>query len=218
MLKEFKEFISRGNVMDMAVGIIMGAAFTAIVNSMVGDLIMPIIGVATSGVDFADKFVRIKRRNLCEPQGRERRRRAGYLVWRVHQRHHQFCHRLIRDLHAGQGRQQTQAPERKTRRQGRAAPAAGHRPAHGNPGFIEEISLKRTGLSFAPSNFGAPPLKRAHSSAGRALAWHARGRRFDPDWVHHFPPHTPHILETPDFRFSAMRRLLSTYRAATSSV
>lgn len=57
MLKEFKEFIARGNVMDMAVGIIMGAAFTAIVNSMVGDLIMPVIGVITSGVDFADKFV-----------------------------------------------------------------------------------------------------------------------------------------------------------------
>ncbi len=57
MLKEFKEFISRGNVIDMAVGIIMGAAFTAIVNSMVGDLIMPLIGVATSGVDFADKYI-----------------------------------------------------------------------------------------------------------------------------------------------------------------
>ncbi|MCC7305832.1 MAG: large conductance mechanosensitive channel protein MscL [Alphaproteobacteria bacterium] len=57
MLKEFREFISRGNVIDMAVGIIMGAAFTAIVNSMVGDLIMPVIGVATSGVDFADKFL-----------------------------------------------------------------------------------------------------------------------------------------------------------------
>lgn len=57
MLKEFKDFIARGNVMDMAVGIIMGAAFTAIVNSMVGDLIMPIIGVLTSGVDFADKFI-----------------------------------------------------------------------------------------------------------------------------------------------------------------
>lgn len=56
MLKEFKDFIARGNVMDMAVGIIMGAAFTAIVNSMVGDLIMPVIGVLTSGVDFADKF------------------------------------------------------------------------------------------------------------------------------------------------------------------
>lgn len=57
MLNEFKEFISRGNVMDMAVGIIMGAAFTTIVNSMVGDLIMPVIGVLTSGVDFADKFI-----------------------------------------------------------------------------------------------------------------------------------------------------------------
>lgn len=57
MFKEFRDFIARGNVMDMAVGIIMGAAFTAIVNSMVGDLIMPIIGVLTSGVDFADKFL-----------------------------------------------------------------------------------------------------------------------------------------------------------------
>lgn len=57
MIKEFKDFIARGNVMDMAVGIIMGAAFTAIVNSMVGDLIMPVIGMLTSGVDFADKFI-----------------------------------------------------------------------------------------------------------------------------------------------------------------
>ena len=57
MIKEFRDFIARGNVMDMAVGIIMGAAFTAIVNSMVGDLIMPIIGMLTSGVDFADKFI-----------------------------------------------------------------------------------------------------------------------------------------------------------------
>jgi large conductance mechanosensitive channel len=57
MLKEFKEFIARGNVFDMAVGIVMGAAFTAIVNSAVADLIMPLVGVATSGVDFSDKFI-----------------------------------------------------------------------------------------------------------------------------------------------------------------
>lgn len=57
MLKEFKDFIARGNVMDMAVGIIMGAAFTAIVNSMVGDLLMPLIGLATSGINFADQFI-----------------------------------------------------------------------------------------------------------------------------------------------------------------
>ncbi len=57
MLNEFKNFIARGNVFDMAVGIIIGAAFTTIVNSMVGDLIMPIIGVITSGVDFSNLFI-----------------------------------------------------------------------------------------------------------------------------------------------------------------
>jgi large conductance mechanosensitive channel len=57
MLNEFKQFIARGNVMDMAVGIIIGAAFTGIVTSLVGDLIMPIVGVATSGVDFGDLFL-----------------------------------------------------------------------------------------------------------------------------------------------------------------
>ncbi len=57
MLSEFKEFIAKGNVMDMAVGIIIGAAFTAIVTSLVGDMIMPIVGVATSGVDFGDLFI-----------------------------------------------------------------------------------------------------------------------------------------------------------------
>lgn len=56
MFKEFRDFIARGNVMDMAVGIIMGAAFTAIVTSMVGDVLMPVIGVFTSGVDFGNLF------------------------------------------------------------------------------------------------------------------------------------------------------------------
>lgn len=57
MLNEFKDFIARGNVMDMAVGIIIGAAFTAIVKSMVDDLINPIIGLFTGGVDFTNNFV-----------------------------------------------------------------------------------------------------------------------------------------------------------------
>ena len=57
MLKEFKDFIAKGNVMDLAVGIIIGAAFTAIVNSLVGDLINPIIGLILGGVNFSDMFV-----------------------------------------------------------------------------------------------------------------------------------------------------------------
>lgn len=51
-IEEFKEFISRGNVIELAVGIIIGSAFTAIVNSIVNDLIMPIIGVIMGGVNF----------------------------------------------------------------------------------------------------------------------------------------------------------------------
>ena len=59
MIKEFKEFISKGNVLDMAVGIIMGTAFTAIVNSVVDDLLMPIITGLTAGVDFSELNVNI---------------------------------------------------------------------------------------------------------------------------------------------------------------
>ena len=56
MLQEFKDFIAKGNVMDMAVGIIIGAAFTAIVTSLVGDLINPIIGLFLGGVDFTNNY------------------------------------------------------------------------------------------------------------------------------------------------------------------
>ena len=56
---EFKDFIAKGNVMDMAVGIIIGAAFTAIVNSLVKDLINPIISLFMGGVDFGSKFLNL---------------------------------------------------------------------------------------------------------------------------------------------------------------
>lgn len=57
MIKEFKDFIAKGNVMDMAVGIIIGAAFTAIVTSLVGDIINPFIGIITGGTDFSGNYV-----------------------------------------------------------------------------------------------------------------------------------------------------------------
>jgi large conductance mechanosensitive channel len=56
MIQEFKDFIAKGNVMDMAVGIIIGAAFTAIVTSLVADLINPIIGVFMGGADFTNNY------------------------------------------------------------------------------------------------------------------------------------------------------------------
>ena len=60
MIKDFKAFIMRGNVVDLAVGVIIGASFGAIVKSLVDDVIMPPIGLATGGLDFANKFVVLK--------------------------------------------------------------------------------------------------------------------------------------------------------------
>ena len=60
MIKEFRDFIAKGNVMDLAVGLIIGAAFTAFVKSMVSDLINPVIGLFFGGVDFVNLFIVLK--------------------------------------------------------------------------------------------------------------------------------------------------------------
>ena len=57
MLKEFREFIARGNVIDLAVGVVIGGAFTSIVNSLVNDIIMPFVSLITGGIDFSNWFV-----------------------------------------------------------------------------------------------------------------------------------------------------------------
>jgi large conductance mechanosensitive channel len=67
MFKEFKEFAMKGNVVDMAVGIIIGAAFGAIVNSLVTDIAMPIIGAVTGGLDFSSRYLLLKDGNPPAP-------------------------------------------------------------------------------------------------------------------------------------------------------
>jgi large conductance mechanosensitive channel len=57
MLAEFKKFAMRGNVVDLAVGVVIGAAFGGIINSLVADIIMPLIGAATGGLDFSNYFL-----------------------------------------------------------------------------------------------------------------------------------------------------------------
>ncbi|MEM8655525.1 MAG: large conductance mechanosensitive channel protein MscL [Pseudomonadota bacterium] len=80
MLNEFKDFIAKGNVMDMAVGIIIGAAFTAIVTSLVGDLINPIIGLFTGGLDFTNNYV-VLAGDVAEGASLEAAREAGAAVF-----------------------------------------------------------------------------------------------------------------------------------------
>jgi large conductance mechanosensitive channel len=59
MLKEFKEFAMRGNVMDLAVGVIIGAAFGKIITSLVDDILMPIVGLFTGGIDFSERVLQL---------------------------------------------------------------------------------------------------------------------------------------------------------------
>lgn len=60
MIKEFKEFAMKGNMLDMAVGIVLGAGFSAVVNSLVNDILMPPIGLLLGGADFAELFILLK--------------------------------------------------------------------------------------------------------------------------------------------------------------
>ena len=72
MLKEFKEFAVKGNVVDMGVGIVIGAAFTAIVKSFVADIVNPIIGLFTGGVDFSNLFLNLSGKEVASlAQARE---------------------------------------------------------------------------------------------------------------------------------------------------
>lgn len=67
MLKEFKEFAVKGNVIDMAVGIIIGAAFTSVVQSLVNDILMPPLGLLLGGVDFSEFFIILKEGSTRPP-------------------------------------------------------------------------------------------------------------------------------------------------------
>ena len=80
MIEEFKTFIAKGNVMDMAVGIIIGAAFTAIVTSLVGDLINPIIGLFTGGIDFTNNYA-VLAGDVAEGASLEAARETGASVF-----------------------------------------------------------------------------------------------------------------------------------------
>jgi len=80
MLEEFKKFAMRGNVIDLAVGVIIGAAFGTIVNSLVTDIIMPIIGAVTGGLDFSNYFLPLSR-NVTATALADARKQGAALAW-----------------------------------------------------------------------------------------------------------------------------------------
>ncbi len=123
MLKEFKEFALRGNVVDMAVGIIIGAAFSTIVKSLVDDIIMPPMGVVTGGVDFSNMFIPLNGEHYDSLALARQAGSADHQLRHLHQQRHQLHHRGLRPVHGGQGDEPV-APQAGRRSFGRAASVA----------------------------------------------------------------------------------------------
>jgi large conductance mechanosensitive channel len=80
MLEEFKKFAMRGNVVDLAVGVIIGAAFGLIVNSLVNDIVMPLIGSVTGGLDFSNYFIPLSAKVTATSLA-EARKQGAVLAW-----------------------------------------------------------------------------------------------------------------------------------------
>ena len=80
MLNDFREFALRGNVVDLAVGVIIGAAFGKIVESLVGDIFMPVVGALTGGLDFSNYFVALSGQ-VSAPNLAEAKRQGAVLAW-----------------------------------------------------------------------------------------------------------------------------------------
>ena len=80
MLDEFKKFAMRGNVVDLAIGVIIGAAFGGIVNSLVADVLMPMIGAVTGGLDFSNYFIRLSSKVTADSLV-EAKKQGAVLAW-----------------------------------------------------------------------------------------------------------------------------------------
>ena len=80
MLEEFKKFALRGNVVDLAIGVIIGVAFGNIVNSLVADVLMPVIGAVTGGLDFSNYFVKLSSKVTADSLA-EAKKQGAVLAW-----------------------------------------------------------------------------------------------------------------------------------------
>ena len=117
MLKDFKAFVTRGNVLDLAVAVILGASFGAIVTSMVNDIVMPPIGLILHHVDFKDLFVCLNGHSYPDSGGRQSRVGAGPGLRPVSEYGDQLPDRRSGRLHRGAGCEQAAARAGPTRRQ-----------------------------------------------------------------------------------------------------
>jgi large-conductance mechanosensitive channel len=103
MMQEFKEFAMRGNVVDLAVGVVIGGAFGKIVDSLVKDIIMPIVGAMMGGADFKHLYVNLSGTAYETTGAGGKGRCAVDQVRRLHQHHGRFFDHRLRHLHGREG-------------------------------------------------------------------------------------------------------------------
>ncbi len=119
MIKEFKEFAMRGSVVDMGVGIVIGAAFGNIVKSVVDDVIMPPIGLLLGNVDFSNLFLVLKAGKVPGPYAKSCRSqgsgRSHFKCGSLHQHHYQLSNRCFCHIHSHQTDQQAKETRASTR-------------------------------------------------------------------------------------------------------
>jgi Large-conductance mechanosensitive channel, MscL len=136
MLEEFKKFAMRGNVADLAIGVIIGAAFGAIVNSLVADVLMPMIGAVTGGLDFSNYFVRLSSKVTADSLVRSQEAGRGSGVGQLSHPGDQFHHHRVGPV---PGRQADEPGDASGGREGAAAHQAGAI-AHRDPRPVESRS------------------------------------------------------------------------------
>lgn len=107
-LEEFRQFAIKGNAIDMAVGLVVGAAFNKIVNSIVSDLLMPPLGVLIGGVDFNDLQVVIQ--EAVKENGKEITAKVAIRYGRLPQHVHRVRHRRLQRVRGGEGHEQADLP------------------------------------------------------------------------------------------------------------
>ena len=124
MLKKFQDFAIKGNAFDLAVGVIIGAAFGGIVASLVGDIFMPVVGAVTGGLDFSNYFVGAVEQGHGRHAGRSEEAGRGAGVGQLPHHRHQFRDRRRRDVRSGQS-DPARPPEGGSEARRRAAAAGG---------------------------------------------------------------------------------------------
>lgn len=101
ILKEFREFAVQGNMIDMAVGMIIGAAFKDLVNSLVSDMVMPVIGLFTGKLDFSNMFISLNGEHYATLAEAQASGSSDRKLRSVYHRDHQLCYYGVCDLYGG---------------------------------------------------------------------------------------------------------------------